>query len=197
MDFVAIDFETANNDRSSACSIGIVEVRDGEIVSSQYALIRPPVVDFNQKLHGITPETVKHEKRFVDLWDWIRESIEGKTLAAHNATFDAEVMRSCLGFYGIKYPNVKRWVCSYRLARNFLPMLKNYQLPTVAVFLILACNTIMPKVMPKRVQKLFSDCFESRKRRWNNGSNIQIANRLAFLLYRHKMKCQTHLLTRF
>ena len=30
----AIDFETANNERSSVCSVGIVIVRDGEIVDS-------------------------------------------------------------------------------------------------------------------------------------------------------------------
>ena len=29
-DFVAIDFETANSDPSSICSVGIVVVRDGE-----------------------------------------------------------------------------------------------------------------------------------------------------------------------
>ena len=33
-DFAAIDFETANNDRSSVCSVGVVIVRDGEIVDS-------------------------------------------------------------------------------------------------------------------------------------------------------------------
>lgn len=38
-DFAAIDFETANNERSSVCSVGIVIVRDGEIVDSFYSLI--------------------------------------------------------------------------------------------------------------------------------------------------------------
>lgn len=32
MNFVAIDFETANEKRNSPCSIGIVVVKDGEIV---------------------------------------------------------------------------------------------------------------------------------------------------------------------
>lgn len=35
-DFAAIDFETANNERSSVCSVGIVIVRDGEIVDKFY-----------------------------------------------------------------------------------------------------------------------------------------------------------------
>ena len=31
MDFVAIDFETANSLRTSVCSIGIVQVKNGKI----------------------------------------------------------------------------------------------------------------------------------------------------------------------
>lgn len=33
-DFAAIDFETANNQRSSVCSVGVVVVRDGEIADT-------------------------------------------------------------------------------------------------------------------------------------------------------------------
>ena len=40
-DFAAIDFETANNERSSVCSVGIVIVRDGEIIDTFYSLIQP------------------------------------------------------------------------------------------------------------------------------------------------------------
>ena len=32
--FAAIDFETANNERTSVCSVGVVIVRDGMIVDS-------------------------------------------------------------------------------------------------------------------------------------------------------------------
>ena len=40
-DFAAIDFETANYERTSVCSVGIVVVRHGEIVDSFYSLIQP------------------------------------------------------------------------------------------------------------------------------------------------------------
>ena len=39
--FAAIDFETANNERTSVCSVGVVIVRNGEIVDSFYSLIQP------------------------------------------------------------------------------------------------------------------------------------------------------------
>ena len=38
-DFAAIDFETANEQRTSVCSVGVVIVRDGEIVDHYYSLI--------------------------------------------------------------------------------------------------------------------------------------------------------------
>ena len=40
-DFAAIDFETANQQRTSVYSVGIVIVRDGEIADSYYSLIKP------------------------------------------------------------------------------------------------------------------------------------------------------------
>ena len=40
-DFAAIDFETANGQRSSICSVGLVVVRDGEITIRHYRLVRP------------------------------------------------------------------------------------------------------------------------------------------------------------
>ena len=39
--FAAIDFETANEQRTSVCSVGVVIVRNGEIADSYYSLIRP------------------------------------------------------------------------------------------------------------------------------------------------------------
>ena len=41
MNFAAIDFETANECRSSVCSVGIVIVKKGKIVDRFYSLINP------------------------------------------------------------------------------------------------------------------------------------------------------------
>ena len=41
MDFVAIDFETANEKRNSACSIGLTVVKNNKIVEEKYFLIKP------------------------------------------------------------------------------------------------------------------------------------------------------------
>ena len=55
-DFAAIDFETANNERSSVCSVGIVIVRNGEIVDNFYSLIQPEPNYYNywcSQVHGL------------------------------------------------------------------------------------------------------------------------------------------------
>ena len=57
--FAAIDFETANNERSSVCSVGIVIVRNGEMVDSFYSLIQQEpnyYLYWNSMVHGITKE---------------------------------------------------------------------------------------------------------------------------------------------
>ena len=57
--FAAIDFETANQQRTSVCSVGIVIVRDGEIVDSYYSLIKPEPEYYsywNTRVHGLTME---------------------------------------------------------------------------------------------------------------------------------------------
>ena len=56
-DFVAIDFETANQHRSSVCSVGIVIVKGGKIVNKLYKLIHPTPDYYsylNTQVHGLT-----------------------------------------------------------------------------------------------------------------------------------------------
>ena len=40
-DFIALDFETANYNHSSVCSIGLVFVTDKQITDTYYELIKP------------------------------------------------------------------------------------------------------------------------------------------------------------
>ena len=40
-DFAAIDFETANSEPTSVCSVGVVIVRDGVVADTFYSLIKP------------------------------------------------------------------------------------------------------------------------------------------------------------
>lgn len=68
LDFTTIDFETANSHRGSPCSVGLVRVRNGQIVESQHWLIRPPegadwFDGWNIAIHKITAEMVANAPR--------------------------------------------------------------------------------------------------------------------------------------
>lgn len=107
-DFTAIDFETANNSMNSACSVGLVAVKDFEIVKTDYFLIKPPTQHFrheNTEIHGITYDSVKDCDPFPCVYPVIKEYICNSVfLVAHNAQFDMSVLHECLATYNIDMP---------------------------------------------------------------------------------------------
>ena len=97
VDFIAVDFETANADMGSACSIGIALVEDLRIVDSFYSLIRPRNLyfeDANVRVHGITPDMVEQAPTLNELWPDIRGMFSLHCpVVAHNAHFDMSALR--------------------------------------------------------------------------------------------------------
>ncbi|MGI6091692.1 MAG: 3'-5' exonuclease [Veillonellaceae bacterium] len=134
MNFVAIDFETANRYRSSACSMAVVTVEDGAVVDTAYHLIRPPVLKFdywNTRIHGISVQDVADKPTFAELWEELRPLLEGKIIVAHNATFDISVLRSLVMEYELPRPNFKH-ACTVSLARKVWPGETSYKLSALA-----------------------------------------------------------------
>jgi DNA polymerase-3 subunit epsilon len=68
--FVAIDFETADPRRDSACAVGLARVEAGEIVARESALIRPPrnMHPACQAVHGLKWSDVSSAPPFPDVW---------------------------------------------------------------------------------------------------------------------------------
>ena len=117
--FAAIDFETADYGRDSACAIAIVVAEEGDIIYKEYALIRPPRKEFIfSYLHGITWQDVKGEPGFGDIWKKIRNQFDGiDFVAAHNASFDRGVLHECCGKAGILPPEIN-FLCTMKLSRR-------------------------------------------------------------------------------
>ena len=133
--FAAIDFETANSRRTSVCSVGIVVVRQGEIVDSLYRLIRPRpnfYSRFTTAIHGMTYEDTADAPDFPEVWREVAPHIEGLPLVAHNSPFDEGCLRAVFELYGMTYPEY-RFYCTLRASRRvFGRALPNHQLHTVA-----------------------------------------------------------------
>lgn len=133
-DFAAIDFETANNERSSVCSVGIVIVRNGEIVDKFYSLIKPEPEYYNywcSQVHGLCAVDTDNAPVFPDVWKQIESLIEGLPLVAHNRPFDESCLRAVFRVYQMDYPEYEFYdtLC---VSRRKLPELANHQLHTVA-----------------------------------------------------------------
>lgn len=133
--FTAIDFETANPQRNSACQLGLVVVEDGEIVDSRSWLIRPPSAIFTfTYIHGITYDIVKDQPSFQELWTTIQPYVGDRILAAHNAAFDMSVLRAVLSHYRLQTPAFQV-IDSLPIARKAWPQLPNHKLDTIARYL--------------------------------------------------------------
>ncbi len=136
-DFAAIDFETANQYRSSVCSVGVVVVKDGRIADKIYSLIYPCPNFFTYwttRVHGLTLQDVKDALPFPKVWGKIAPKIDGLPLVAHNSPFDEGCLKAVFKEYGMDYPSYE-FYCTCRAARQQLGgLLPDHQLQTVAKY---------------------------------------------------------------
>ena len=134
MDFAAIDFETANRDRRSACAVGIAVVRDGKVVDTFSSLIRPPNHNFLKafvELHKITPQKVRNAPTIQDIWPEIQSRCGSGLVAAHNAAAcDVGILIACAKEYRLRRLS-GNYLCTLQLARAILPGLPNHKLATL------------------------------------------------------------------
>ena len=119
LNFVAIDFETATEDRSSICEIGITVVRDSQIVETKSWLVRPEgnrYCAMNVAIHHITPDMTENRPSFPEVWKEVEPYLSGQIVVAHNTAFDMYALRDALDKYRLPYPTFS-YYCSFRVAR--------------------------------------------------------------------------------
>lgn len=142
VNFTAIDFETATERRDSACSIGLVRVRAGEIVETYQQLIRPVelrMAPMNQRVHGISLAELLPAAPLPELWPQLRPFVEDQVVVAHNAPFDVSVLEHSLRAYALPVPAFHS-LCSVKLMRASHPGLDSYRLNNLAAHFGLTLN---------------------------------------------------------
>ena len=117
--FVAIDFETANHRKVSACAVGLATGRNGKIEVVRSFLIRPPETRFEfTGIHGLRWKDVCGAPTFGELWPTLLAWISGaEFIAAHNASFDRRVLHACCAMSEIRAPKLP-FTCTVELARS-------------------------------------------------------------------------------
>ena len=133
--FAALDFETADYSRDSACALSIVRANAAGILDQQTFLIQPPRRDFVfTYIHGITWSDVAAMPSFKGRWPEIQKMLAGVSyLSAHNASFDRSVMAACCK--GARVTELGHpYLCTVKLARKVWS-LRPAKLPDVCAHL--------------------------------------------------------------
>ncbi|MCO6185657.1 3'-5' exonuclease [Rhizobium sp. L1K21] len=134
MKAIAIDFETASEERGSACSIGLAFIENGEVIRVEERLIRPKSMRFspmNISIHGIRPEHVEHAPEFPEILDEFIDDFRGGLLLAHNAAFDMSVLRGACDTYRMSYPELG-YLCTVKMSQKVWPHLISHKLNVLA-----------------------------------------------------------------
>jgi len=145
-DFIAIDFETANELPISVCAVGIAIVENSNVVMSQHWYIRPKEMRFtNTHIHKISPDMVKNSPTFDEFWNsTLRNLITDKTVAAYNASFDIGCLENLLHDYRLDQPRYAI-IDALQTARTTWSFLSNHKLSTVAQHLRLRLDHHNPE----------------------------------------------------
>ena len=140
---VSIDFETANSQRASVCSIGFVVEDEGTIILEKEILVNP-MTDFskiNTRIHGINPIDVVDSSTWDIAWSEVEQYITDTTLViAHNLrSMELACIRKECERYNMDIPPFARIKNSnkmaydtLRLAKLNLTELDNHKLDTLA-----------------------------------------------------------------
>lgn len=137
MRFTAIDFETANDRRDSACAVAVAVVEGGKITETRSWLIRPEPLEFNGlnvMIHGISESDVRNKPVFSGVWSELHPYIDGRLIIAHNAGFDIGVLRRLLSKYSLQHQTLN-YFCTRAFSKLVYPGQASYSLPLVAEWL--------------------------------------------------------------
>ena len=118
MNFLALDVETANEDYSSICQIGIAEFKDGQITNKWSSLINPEDYfnPFNTHIHGIREKDVTNAPTFKEIYPDLLIKIQEK-IVVHHMPFDRIAINRACEKYNLD-PLEPIWLDSAKIARR-------------------------------------------------------------------------------
>ncbi len=122
------DIEVLNQDPTSICAIGIVELEGNKMTDSYYSLIKPRNLSFDPyryKVHKIRPNHLLKEKTFKSIWPDIKHFFENRIVVSHDIQGDMMHLREVLKQNKIPYPHLYM-SCTNVLAHLVYPHLQKY-----------------------------------------------------------------------
>lgn len=130
MNFVALDFETANNSPTSICQIGLSVFENGKVVENKSFYVKPYPYYFassNIAVHGIDYSVVANMPTFPQYWQHIMHYFDNRIMIAHNASFDFKVLYKSLTYFGLEMPTIE-FYCTLLISKRLLKGYPSYSL---------------------------------------------------------------------
>ena len=128
--YAILDIETTGLSPSNEKIIEIaIFIHDGKKVVEEYiTLINPERnIPYNiTRLTGITNEMVENAPKFWEIAKDIVLLTEGKSIVAHNASFDYNFIRN--EFKNLGYSFKRDRLCTVKLSRKIIPNYRSYSL---------------------------------------------------------------------
>lgn len=128
-DFVAIDFETGNPQRVSACALGYAKVSAGIIIETKGYLLKPigGHAPFQSLIHGLKDEHTFNKPAFGDIFPEIKNILDFPIVG--HGLFDKQVLKALSDHFslGLRF----NYIDSTAIAKQKLPSLKNHKLKTL------------------------------------------------------------------
>jgi DNA polymerase-3 subunit epsilon len=121
MDFIAIDFETANPNFASICQVGIAIFNNGKLHDTWESLVDPEDYfdDLNVSIHGIDEMAVLGAPTWEAVYKQLTPKLQGNIVVSHTVFDRVALSRACekSGITAYNYA----WLDSARVVRRTWP----------------------------------------------------------------------------
>ncbi|MFE4503887.1 TerD family protein [Rhodococcus sp. NPDC056743] len=134
--WVVLDVETSGMRSAShrALSIAALVLREDGSVERQFSTLLNPGCDPGPvHVHGLSPDRLAGAPRFEDIAEEFGELLSGRTMVAHNASFDYGFLDAEFQRAGFGTPIEKR-LCTLALSRRLELDVPNHRLATLAEY---------------------------------------------------------------
>ena len=118
MDFIALDFETANADMSSICQIGLADFKNGLLQEEWKTYIDPEDFfdEINISIHGIDECTIEGSPILPDVLNRLYNYLDGRIVVCHTH-FDRVALQQACFQYNLHTPSCT-WLDTARVTRR-------------------------------------------------------------------------------
>ncbi|WP_323737208.1 exonuclease domain-containing protein [Methanosphaera sp. ISO3-F5] len=153
--YAVLDIENPNFRQNSICAIGIILVKNNQIIKKEYSLINPEDTfdRINIDITKITPQRVKKSPTLPDYWPKIKNLLINNIVIGHNVIYDLRVLSKSLQRYNIPIPDFD-YICTLSLSRKNLK-LSSYKLENIAKELHIKYNPHIAIEDARAAQELF------------------------------------------